>query len=481
VHTRPPPERPQGRSLRGRIFGAVALALALATALTVVVAGVVLRRVVEDRVLQGLALEADAVQDALSRSDTAALEEGLFNYLRRQGEFLGLPGLEGPAARLRDDLLRAAGDRTAGKAEVAPFGDVLFVVRQSLDGEVVLARKAGLGVDDWRPFLGILLLTGAAGALVATVPSYFLARRIARPLAEVGAASRRLAAGDATARVPVEGDDELAALGTSLNAMADGLQAARERERSFLLSVSQELKTPLTAVRRYAEAIRDGAVPGGEAAEAIAAEAKRLERLVHDLLDLARLDRREFALAPALVDLDAVAREAQRRHAHRAADLDVDLVAWAGPGAVAVADAGRVLQVVSNLVENALLATPSGGVVSIETGPGWVTVRDTGPGLEPGDLPRAFDRFYLYDRHDRERQVGTGLGMAIVKQLAEAMGGSVSVESVPGSGSAFTVLLPVGPAFGEAPVAPSPVPPAVEPPTPQETPAPAPPGAPPPF
>jgi signal transduction histidine kinase len=172
-------------------------------------------------------------------------------------------------------------------------------------------------------------------------------------------------------------------------------------------------------------------------------EARRLERLVGDLLDLARLRRRSFAVATGPIDLGDVAVTAFERHENAARSFGVGLHVMAEPDAVALGDHDRVLQALSNLVENALRTTPRGGCVRILAGAGRVEVVDDGPGVAEDDLPRAFERFYLYDRSGDGRRVGTGLGLAIVRELAEAMNGSVAVRSEIGVGSTFTILLPL--------------------------------------
>jgi signal transduction histidine kinase len=205
--------------------------------------------------------------------------------------------------------------------------------------------------------------------------------------------------------------------------------------------VSHELKTPLTAIRGYAEGLAEGAFPLGDASRTILLEAQRLERLVRDLLDLARMNRHEFSVRREPVDLGEVAREAVARHEASARSFGVDLVAE-GEECWVEADPDRVLQIASNLIENALRVTPRGGLVAVRAEPGRLAVADTGPGLDPADLPRAFDRFFLYDKYGRERPVGSGLGLAIVRRIAESHGGQVAVTSSPGSGSTFEIRLP---------------------------------------
>jgi signal transduction histidine kinase len=160
---------------------------------------------------------------------------------------------------------------------------------------------------------------------------------------------------------------------------------------------------------------------------------------VRDLLDLARMNRSEFSVQRQPVDLAEVAREAVRRQESAAREFGVELRAE-GEESWVDGDADRVLQITSNLVENALRETPAGGGVTVRAEPGRLLVVDTGPGIAPEDLPHAFERFYLYDKADKDRPLGSGLGLAIVKQLATAMGGDVSVESAPG-GTTFEVRL----------------------------------------
>jgi len=307
---------------------------------------------------------------------------------------------------------------------------------------VLLLRPASSKSAAWRPFLRDLLFAALAGAALAAALSFVLARSIVRPIRRVARASHALAVGETPTPLPEDGSRELASLAKAFNDMAEQLAASRESERNFLLSVSHELKTPLTAIRGYAEGLAEGAFSSGEAARTILVESRRLERLVRDLLDLARMNRHEFAVQRESVDLAEVAREAVARHEAAAQEFGVTLSAT-GEETWVQGDHDRLLQVASNLVENALRETPAPGAVTVSIAPGRLTVSDTGPGLALGDLPHAFDRFFLYDKYGRERPVGSGLGLAIVKQLAEAMGGSVSVVSSPGQGAAFTVTLPV--------------------------------------
>jgi two-component system sensor histidine kinase BaeS len=302
-----------------------------------------------------------------------------------------------------------------------------------------MLRPAALRSAAWRPFLTDLLLAALAGVAFAAGISFLLARSVTRPLRRVAAATHALAAQERHDPLPVGGSTEVASLAQAFNQMAEQLAASRDAERAFLLSVSHELKTPLTAIRGYAEGLGEGAFDPDEAARVIGLEAGRLERLVRDLLDLARMNRAEFAVDAGPVDLAEIARETVRRHEAAARAFDVDLVADAAESWV-TADHDRLLQVASNLVENALRETPAGGTVTVSVNGPALHVADTGPGIPTEDVPHAFERFYLYDKFGRDRPVGSGLGLAIVKQLATAMGGDVTVASGVG-GTTFSVRL----------------------------------------
>jgi hypothetical protein len=240
--------------------------------------------------------------------------------------------------------------------------------------------------------------------------------------------------------IPTKAPRELSVLAGSFNDMAVRLRRAQDTERDFLLSVGHELKTPLTAIDGYAELLADGAVEPHQAAEVLTLESARLRRLIGDLLDLARIDRSEFSVLDEPVDLAVTAAEVRERFDALAAALGVTLQIDASEPALVRGDGGRLLQVASNLVENALRVTPSGGQVRVVARPGLLEVGDTGPGLSADDLEHAFERFYLHRKYSGP-EVGTGLGLAIVKELAETMGGDVDAVSEPGAGSTFRVRL----------------------------------------
>ena len=229
--------------------------------------------------------------------------------------------------------------------------------------------------------------------------------------------------------------------------MVDELAKAEQLKRSFLMSVSHELRTPLTAIRGHVEAIREGVVSEPEqvrgSLDVVAAETDRLERLVGDVLDLAKLQAHRFTVRQEEVDLGRVLDHAYGAFAEEARRRKIDYRLDAGheEAPVIVSDGDRVLQVISNLLSNAFRWTPDGGHIDLELAAGngavRVDVADSGPGVPPEERDRIFDAFISHDVN------GTGLGLPIAKELALALGGRIELQSAPGQGSRFRLVLPV--------------------------------------
>lgn len=295
-----------------------------------------------------------------------------------------------------------------------------------------------------------LLEAGAIAALLSLALAMFIARSIALPLQKMAEVAQGIARGDYAQTAPVSGPDEVRALGQSLNQMTTQVQATQQAHRDFLANVSHELKTPLTSIQGFAQAMLDGAADSPQAiqrsANIIYTEADRLRRLVEGLLDLARLDAGLRALSRAPLDLRLVLATTVEKFNLRATEKGVTLRGELPPTLPAmVGDADRLAQVFTNLLDNALKHTPVGGSVTLAAAavPGGVeiTVKDTGPGIPPEDLQRIFERFYQVDK-SRARPSGAGLGLTITKEIVEAHNGSIRVESVVGLGTKFIVRLP---------------------------------------
>jgi len=298
-----------------------------------------------------------------------------------------------------------------------------------------------------------LLMSVGVGLVVGAAAGGAMASVLTRPLRRTADVARAMGAGRRDVRVPVEGPPEIADVAASLNDLADALQHSESRQRAFLLSVSHELRTPLTAVRGFAESIADGVVTGEEAARAgavVLAESQRLERLVRDLLDLARLGAVDFRLDLAATDLSRLLDDAATVWRTRAAQRGVDLRVERPAGPLVVrTDAARLRQVIDGLAENALRATPPGApVVLALRGPApgdpfgtraVVQVRDGGPGLAVADHAVAFEAGVLGERYRDDRPGGVGIGLSLVQGLVQRLGGEIGVGVAAEGGARFTV------------------------------------------
>ncbi|MBL8056267.1 MAG: HAMP domain-containing protein, partial [Anaerolineales bacterium] len=306
-----------------------------------------------------------------------------------------------------------------------------------------------------------LLQAGLIALGLALVLAGLVARSIAHPLHQMAAAAQRLARGEYTRQAPAGGPDEVRALGQALDSMAGQIQATQQTQLDFLGNVSHELKTPLTSIQGFAQAIQDGAAASPEAvqrsAHIIYEESDRLRRLVEELLELTRLDAGLRALRRAPVDLSlllpAVVEKFQLRAREKPVTLSLELTPQLP---LPSGDADRLAQVFTNLVDNALKHTPAGGRVLISAAPApegvQIAVADTGAGIPAEDLGRVFERFYQVDK-SRARSGGVGLGLAISQEIVQAHGGQITAESVLGLGTRFTVRLPLAqpPAGGKRP------------------------------
>jgi two-component system sensor histidine kinase BaeS len=329
-----------------------------------------------------------------------------------------------------------------------PYRAELQIARSSQEvvQAVVLTRRPPSSLQTAGPWFGISALAILA---VAGLVAWRLGRRFTAPIHAAQAVAGRIAAGDLDARVPEPpgGDPELSALAASINAMSDSLARAQAAERHFLQSVSHDLRTPLTSIRGFAEAIEDGATADVVAAAGvIASEARRLERLVGDLLALATLEARRFTLQMQPVDLSTTVAAAAGAFGPAAADMGLAVTAEPGPPVLVRADPDRLAQVMANLIENALRHARTGVWVGVTPGTAGpeVWVSDDGPGIPVADLPNVFDRLYGA-RHRPDggrpgRPIGSGLGLTIVAELVGAMGGRVRAES-PLSGAGGTRMV----------------------------------------
>ncbi|MFN2519348.1 MAG: ATP-binding protein [Jatrophihabitantaceae bacterium] len=356
------------------------------------------------------------------------------------------------AALLPGDIARLLGGNSISTSRMVDGRLVLIEARPTPDGAIVLVqpRSDALAGGDAAIRRTLLALIIAAG--IAVLLGLAVAWRLSRPLQRTAQAAHELAGGRRNFTVAPVGPAEVAEVGAALNILAGALTQSEARQREFLLSVSHDLRTPLTAIIGYAESLAGGVVPPDQAAQVGAVmlgESRRLGRLVADLLDLARLDAQDFRLEFGEVDLRDVARAAAEVWSSRCAVEGVDFDLESPPAPVVThTDGERVRQVLDGLLDNALRVTPTGRpiVLAVRGEPSRVLVEvsDGGPGLTEADLAVAFERSVLHERYRGVRQVGTGLGLAIVGRLVARLGGTAEAGHAPEGGARFTVSFPTG-------------------------------------
>ena len=318
----------------------------------------------------------------------------------------------------------------------SPFGALVVATPKT----EITSRLAPLGERLGLAFLGGLLVSGLL--------AWYFSRRITRPVLALSEATDEISRGHYEVAVPqVPGGGEIGHLAQRFREMGKRLSDAEQQERNFLMSVSHELRTPLTAIRGHVDALREGiaADPGARAAslDMIASETARLERLVGDVLDLAKLEAHRFTLLHEEVDMERLCEQAYAAFGEEARRRGIAYEKRVDARPTIVSDGDRVLQIISNLLSNAFRWTPNGGHVELElaasNGRVSVAVDDSGPGVPVEDRKRIFRPFWSRD------DSGTGLGLAIAHELAVALGGNIELESEAGAGSRFELILPSEP------------------------------------
>lgn len=442
-----------------------ALAMAVVVTVALVLSGVValqlIRGAAEQQALDTLARQAQIVSGTVLTPAALSSPQRLPLRLRlgRQSIRLltltpdGRPhGAVGSAAAVSAADVQAllAGADRQGVRPLRGGRFLLAGVPTDVGGAVVLLQPTtvttGVTSDAGRRILAALLV----GLLGATIAGFLLSRRLARPLQQAATAAHDLAGGRRDVRLEPAGPAEVAEVASALNTLAAALATSEGRQREFLLSVSHELRTPLTAVRGFAEALADGVVAPADVpatGATVLAESTRLERLVSDLLGLARLGAADFRLDLLDVDVAGLVREAGRVWSARCAAAGVDLrLELPSTPVVTRADPTRLRQVLDGLAENALRVTPAGRplvfAVFVAGAEVVLEVRDGGPGLTDDDIRVAFERSALYDRYRGTRRVGTGVGLALAAGLIARMGGRVEAGHAAEGGARFAVRLP---------------------------------------
>jgi signal transduction histidine kinase len=466
------------RTLRGRLALAVAGGL-LVAALVFAAAGGVLIRSQSQKVARG-ELDRQAVALARIVSDQAerqAVGGVPFSFVSRasleafvgprtQLYYSGLPLTPG-AANPTDEIPQVAAReldygvleregvqridfRQSPEAATTEAAAAPVILGGEAVGAILLARPPGAPASAWPDVAPWVFLAAGIGLVVALLLSLLLTSRLTRPLTAMQRATHRVAGGDLRTELGPAGTRELDDLASDFNLMVRRLAEREGETREFLMRVTHDLRTPLTAIRGHAAALSDGVVPPDDVPRSLAAienEAARLEALVADLLDLARLDAHRFTLdlaevRPAQVlerAFDALEPEALMRGVIFERGID-ELPA-------VVTDEGRVQRIVGNLLDNAIHWTPAGGTIRLDgtarpDGGFEVVVSDTGPGVPAAERERIFEAFQSSESPDGRH--GSGLGLAISRQLARALGGDVRMEPRPEGGSRFVLEVPSG-------------------------------------
>jgi two-component system OmpR family sensor kinase len=315
-------------------------------------------------------------------------------------------------------------------------------------GALIVATPKTSITSGLAPLVERLALALVGGIFVAGLLGLYFSRRVTRPVLALSDAADEISRGHYDIAVPaVPGRGEIGHLADRFREMAARLGEAEQQERNFLMSVSHELRTPLTAIRGHVEALREGVaddpVVRAASLDMIAAESARLERLVGDVLDLAKLEARRFTVMQEEVDMARLCEQAYSLFGEEARRRAIEYDKTFAATPTIVTDGDRVLQIISNLLSNAFRWTPNGGRVELElsmpNGTVSVAVGDNGAGIAPDERERIFRPFWSRD------DSGTGLGLAIAHELAVALGGRIDLDSEPGRGSRFELLLP-GPA-----------------------------------
>ncbi|NUM46932.1 MAG: HAMP domain-containing protein [Anaerolineales bacterium] len=336
---------------------------------------------------------------------------------------------------------------------------VLYIEGQTFFVFIGVNESTGIGASQ-RAFLNSVnraLIYGIISAgLAAILLTIMLSRRILRPIEALTQASREMGAGKLNQRVVIETKDEIGELANAFNAMADGLSRQEQLRRNIVSDVAHELRTPLSNIRGYLEAIQDGLTsPTTDVINSLHEEAMLLNRLVDDLQELALAEAGQLQLRPIPINLETLLTGAVTALQHRMKEKNLRLTTDLTPNLPEIeVDPERIGQVLRNLLANAITYTPEGGTITLRAYPApngiEVEIRDNGIGIAQDHLKNVFERFYRVDESRSRSTGGAGLGLAIVKQLVQAHGGEINIESILGTGTTVKFSLPVSritPAF----------------------------------
>lgn len=443
------------QTLLTRIWIASALSVIAAVILGIGVAYPLVRQTAETQARNVLSEQADVVVELIFENNSGEHAHGRGDLRRDFGPgvvvipvFVGEPVPE-PLSDLDAQQLLAGNKLSA----VIETDEGRFFVEGrplSLVQAIVLVQRDDAADAPASALMGKMVTALGFGILIAGLIAWIVARRIAKPLQDAAVAAQRIAKGDREVDVEVAGAREVAEIAASLNYLAANLANSEDRQREFFMSISHELRTPMTSIKGYAEALSDGVIEPDATASAgalISSETARLERLISDLLDLARTGAVDFKYNRVPTDLNQVANEAAESWMLRCSKTEINFeFKNSEVPCISEVDPTRVRQIIDNLMENAVRIIPAEGKIllsvkslqdAIE-----ITVEDDGPGLTDSDIGVAFEPAALHSRYEGLREVGTGLGLALVGKLATKMGGTATAAHSDLGGAKFVVKFP---------------------------------------
>ncbi len=463
------------RTLRGRLALASLIGLLVATAAFTALGLQMVRSQSFKREARDLESKARAISTLIGEEFAAGIESDQASYDPSAERIRTLEAIAGKDTRLvymgprpnpaggtaldrgvidqvsqrileRDGIQRFEFTDDTGVRRIAAAAPLLF--DGDTIGAVILTRERAALFSVWQDVATRVVWAALLGLAVAAVISFILTSRALRPLRRLQDAARAVGRGDLETRVEDGGPEELAALSSTFNTMVAELRQRDRVNREFLMRVTHDLRTPLTAIRGHTQALTDGVVPPDQVNRSLAAiddESERLSQLVTDLLDLGKLEARRFEIELDDVDTDDLIDRAFQAHegeaTRRGIAYHLDMV----PLPSVVSDAPRIRRVIANLIENALKWTPESGTVTLRALPRAddveVTVEDTGPGVPPDGREAVFDPFW--SRTTPDGHSGSGLGLAISRQLARALGGDLVLDDGYEDGARFVLTLPI--------------------------------------
>lgn len=437
-----------------RIWIASALSVIAAVVLGIGVAYPLVRETAESQARNVLSEQADVVVELIFQNNSGHAH-GRGDLRRDLGPgVVVIPVIAGeaipePLSDLDANLL-LSGNKLSGVIETDEGRFFVEGRPLTMSQAIVLVQRDEAADAPASALMGKMISALALGILLAGFIAWLVARRIARPLQDAAKAAQQIATGDRNVDVEVAGAREVAEIAESLNFLAANLANSEDRQREFFMSISHELRTPMTSIKGYAEALSDGVIEADATASAgtlIANETARLERLIADLLDLARTGAVDFKYNKVTTDVNQIALEAAESWSLRCGRSGLNFEFFSSENiATAEVDPTRVRQIIDNLMENAVRIIPTDGNI-------WLSVKslqnkieicveDDGPGLTDDDVAVAFEPAVLHSRYQGVREVGTGLGLALVGKLATKMGGTALAAHSELGGAKFSVQFP---------------------------------------